>query len=464
MKKFSSLILFIILPELVFSQHQSDKWYFGIYAGLDFTSGSPVPITDGALSTSEGCSSISDYNGNLLFYTDGRTVYDRDNQAMPNGTGLDGGESSTQAAIIVPLPGSSSQYYYIFTTDQIGGPLGFRYSVVDMTLNGGFGDVSTINELIQNHVTEKVVAEVAGNGVDCWVIAHDWGSNSFYAYKLSTAGLDPVPVVSSIGIVHNTSVIQNTYGQMKFSTCGEKLALAVSYQDTAQIFDFDRETGEVSNPISLPFYDHVYGLEFSPDGNLLYVTTNYDSYALWQFDLTSGNADTILASAEAISTLDGLNGLQLGPDHKIYAARAWSGYLGVINDPNVAGVNCNFDETGIYLDPNYQNITSSLGLPEFMQTFFAGENGCLPTGIHEVSHYENSVYPNPSPDGFTFSLSFFHHPNEITICNLQGEIVERYAVFPENENFLFGENLSAGMYSVLLKDDDGVKVMRVVKM
>src|SRR5882762_2021002 len=161
MKKFSLFSLFISLSQLVFSQHQSDKWYFGIYAGLDFTSGSPIPITDGALSTSEGCSSISDYNGNLLFYTDGRTVYDRNNQAMPNGAGLDGGESSTQAALIVPLPGISTQVYYIFTTDQIGGPLGFRYSVVDMTLNGGFGDVTTINELIQNHVTEKVVAEVA---------------------------------------------------------------------------------------------------------------------------------------------------------------------------------------------------------------------------------------------------------------------------------------------------------------
>lgn len=383
---------------------------------------------------------------------------------MPNGTGLDGGESSTQAALIVPVPGSSSQEYYIFTTDQIGGPLGFRYSVVDMTFNGGFGDVTTINELIQNHVTEKVVAEIASNGIEYWVLAHDWGTSSFYAYKLSAAGLDLTPVISSVGLVHNTSVIQNTYGQMKFSTCGEKLALAISYQDTVQIFDFDRETGEVSNPVSLPFYDHVYGLEFSPDGNLLYITTNYDSYALWQFDLTSGNADTIIASAEAISTLDGLNGLQLGPDQKIYVARAWVAYLGVINDPNVEGVNCNFDETGIYLDPNYQNIISSLGLPEFVQTFFLGENGCIATGVDEALQNEIAVYPNPSLDGFTLSLSSFHHPKEITIYNLQGKIIERHTTLPQNENFSFGENLTAGMYSVLLKDDDGVKMMRVVKM
>src|SRR6185503_8894442 len=99
MKKLLLFSFLISLSQLVFSQHKSDKLYFGINAGLDFISGSPVPITDGAMSTSEGCSSISDYNGNLLFYTDGRTAYDRNNLAMPNGTGLDGGESSTQAAL-----------------------------------------------------------------------------------------------------------------------------------------------------------------------------------------------------------------------------------------------------------------------------------------------------------------------------------------------------------------------------
>src|SRR6185295_10334810 len=110
-------------------------------------------------------------------------------------------ESSTQAALIVPVPGSSSQEYYIFTTDQIGGPLGFRYSIVDMTLNGGFGDVTTINELIQNHVTEKVVAEISSHGTSYWVVAHDWGSNSFYAYELNEGGLNLTPVISSVGII-----------------------------------------------------------------------------------------------------------------------------------------------------------------------------------------------------------------------------------------------------------------------
>ena len=92
------------------------------------------------------------------------------------------------------------------------------------------------------------------------------------------------------------------------------------------------------------------------------------------------------------------------------------------------------------------------------------ESGCIPTGIHEISHTGNSVYPNPLSDGFTLSLSSFLHPKEITICNLEGKIVEHHCELLEIENFSFGEDLSAGLYSVLLKDDDGVKMMRVVKM
>ena len=86
-------------------------------AGLDFNSGSPVALTNGQLNTTEGCTTISDKNGNLLFYTDGSVVYDKSHQVMPNGYGLLGHYSSTQSAIIVPKP-NNPNLYYIFTVDQ----------------------------------------------------------------------------------------------------------------------------------------------------------------------------------------------------------------------------------------------------------------------------------------------------------------------------------------------------------
>ena len=102
----------ILIPNLLFSQPGvNSNWYFGNYAGITFNSGSPVALTNGALITTEGVATISDNSGNLLFYTDGVTVYNRNHVTMTNGTGLFGDASSTQSAIIVQKPGFNNIYY-----------------------------------------------------------------------------------------------------------------------------------------------------------------------------------------------------------------------------------------------------------------------------------------------------------------------------------------------------------------
>jgi hypothetical protein len=118
MKK-TLILLVLCLPLFGLAQKEGNVWYFGENAGLDFNSGSPVALTDGMLNTDEGCASICDANGSLLFYTDGMTVYNRNHGIMPNGTGLLGHSSSTQSAIIVKKP-MSNNLYYIFTVDYIG--------------------------------------------------------------------------------------------------------------------------------------------------------------------------------------------------------------------------------------------------------------------------------------------------------------------------------------------------------
>ena len=144
------LIVSLILWVNLSAQNEAANWYFGQNAGIQFDdSGNLIGSIDGGqLSTLEGCTSISDTNGNLLFYTDGTLVYNRNHQLMPNGTGLFGDSSSTQSALVVPLPGSDT-IYYIFTVDTfIGGPNpdnGFNYSMVDMTLDGGLGDITSKN-------------------------------------------------------------------------------------------------------------------------------------------------------------------------------------------------------------------------------------------------------------------------------------------------------------------------------
>ena len=81
-------LLLLCFPLLLFSQNEGNIWYFGWNAGLDFNSGAPVALTDGQLFTLEGCASISDMNGDLLFYTDGMVVYNKNHVLMPNGSGI----------------------------------------------------------------------------------------------------------------------------------------------------------------------------------------------------------------------------------------------------------------------------------------------------------------------------------------------------------------------------------------
>jgi hypothetical protein len=115
---------------------QGNIWYFGNFAGVSFNSIPPSAIGDGQLNSLEGTSVICDANGNLLFYTNGRTVFNKDHDLMLNGANLKGHPSSYQSSIIVPKPGSTN-IYYIFTADawENNGNDGYCYSEVDMTVD-----------------------------------------------------------------------------------------------------------------------------------------------------------------------------------------------------------------------------------------------------------------------------------------------------------------------------------------
>src|SRR5690349_14458742 len=103
------LLLFCGCTFKVLAQRETDNWYFGQNASLEFNqNGMPASFQNSAMSTMAGCASISDKQGNLLFYTDGETVWNRLHQVMLNGTGLGGSAQATQCSIIVPKPGSRS--------------------------------------------------------------------------------------------------------------------------------------------------------------------------------------------------------------------------------------------------------------------------------------------------------------------------------------------------------------------
>jgi hypothetical protein len=460
MKKILQFV-FLLFSVTAYAQHEADKWFFGVNAGLDFFTGSPVAISGSAMVTNEGCATISDVNGNLLFYTDGVTVWDHNNQVMPNGTGLMGGISSTQSSICIPLPGST-MIYYLFTVDEIGGPNGFRYSIVNMSLNGGNGDIDTSakNVFVLASVTEKLTAMRESTTGNYRIAVHEWGTDAFYVYELTSSGLQPVPVISHAGMVHSTAAIQNTYGEMKFSPCGDKIAVAIGYQNTVEIFDFNENSGIISNAITLPFNYPVYGIEYPRTGDLLYVS-NYDPQGtLVQFDLTSGNAATILASLTVLSTTPDIYALQIANDGRIYVCKSFSSSLGVINFPNVQGVGCNYVDVGVDLDPQFMGVTSSLGLPAFIQSAFRLEVDCSPNGLTDSEiQRQFTISPNPVNGNFEISLPAMEGKVSFTIYDAIGKKVFEKSCLGSAKKFNLNAKeieLTDGIYVACLSGDKSV--------
>lgn len=380
------LLFFIGIIPSIYAQGEANIWYFGNNAGLDFNSGAPVPLLDGQLNTSEGCAAISSANGDLLFYTDGITVWDKNHAVMPNGIGLLGNPSSTQSGLIVPRPGFPD-IYYIFSVDDEAGPDGFRFSEVDLSLNAGNGDVTANkNILLSTPTTEKITAIEKANGVDYWVIVHEWNSNNFLSYEITSAGINTTPIVTSVGVTHS-GAISTSIGYMKISPNGERLALGRwSDNSIVELFDFDTATGIMSNPILLQnvftqgSVDGAYGIEFSPNNNLLYVSDLRDNFTsrVHQFNITFNNATDIINSDFILyDGSDYVSGIQIAIDGKIYLANANQQFLDVIENPDGIGVDAGYVNRGLSLDGR----SAVFGLPPFIQSFFnvgfQFENTCL---------------------------------------------------------------------------------------
>ncbi|MDX9905298.1 MAG: T9SS type A sorting domain-containing protein [Bacteroidales bacterium] len=364
----------------IYCQEEAYNWYFGEQAGLSFAQGDPVALTDGALYTGEGCSAISSSSGELQLYSDGRFVYDRNHSIMPNGSGLLGHSSSTQSCIIVPKPANNSQYY-VFTVDAKDNGLvnGLCYSLVDMTLNGGLGDVSPAEKNISllPYTCEKVTAVRHNDGASVWVITHQWGSNAFYSFLVTAEGVNMTPVISHAGQAVSGDM-EAAKGYIKVSPDGARIAMANNTAFTVGIFSFDDASGVVSHIITDDSYVNPggsdpggpYGVEFSPESDLLYISEWKTNRKISQYDLSSNDPQTILNSRVTVATVnqnaDPFGAIQLAPDKRLYIARMGSNYMSAINFPDTAGPGCNFNDNAIELTGG----NSRYGLPAFVQSYF----------------------------------------------------------------------------------------------
>ncbi|MDV7187333.1 T9SS type B sorting domain-containing protein [Lutibacter sp. TH_r2] len=372
--------LLLLIPMFIFSQGEANNWYFGLNAGINFNGDTVTAIT-GSLSTNEGCSSFSDKDGNLLFYSDGTTVWNKNHNPMPNGNGtLKGHPSSTQSAIIVPHPGNSDLYYIFTVGARVGqvGEFGFHSYIVNMTLDGGLGDIQGGNTDLSNGLntnwSEKVTSVKGSECNEFWVIS--LVSNTYYSYKIDLNGLNTTPVISTVDYAFS-----DRRGYLKVSPNGEKLASATFTQYTdgsgnniigngkLHLYSFDDTTGIVSNNgielINVTTDGAPYGVEFSPNSTKLYTSTFNGTYnKLYQFDIESTdipNSKTLIKQQIGFR-----GGLQLAPNGKIYATVPVSydqgtNTLDIIHEPDNEGIACNYETDGFTL-----NGMSMQGLPPFI--------------------------------------------------------------------------------------------------
>lgn len=371
----------------IYAQNHDNVWVFGNQGGVDFSGGGPTVIPPTSINTLEGSASISDATGNLLFYTDGITVWDGTHTQIA--TGLLGNASSSQSGVIIPRPGSAD--YFILTVDFRNGSNGMNYYNAVMT-GGNLTSVTspgTGGNLIANS-SEKIAAFRKPCDPDTiWVVGHNFTNRQYEVFAATNTGI--VPMIGPGSIIADqwaSGNLSNKLGVLRFNHDGTLLASAV-WLSHVELMGFNPNTGRFTATnlkfdVNTPTLTDVnaYGLEFSPDNQTLYCTiTGSGSIAnnqLVQFDVSNLSEPVIEGSRLLIQNFGSAANrfeagqLTLGPDGNIYASMRRVGsppgpaitYLGRISNPNVGGV-ANWNSTAV-AGPAGNTTWAFYGLPNFL--------------------------------------------------------------------------------------------------
>lgn len=437
-----------------------NQWYFGENAGIDFNPPATSAITDANLMSSpQGASSISDLNGDLLFYTNGETIFNKNHRIMDNGDNIGGDPNSSQGVMIVPLPNDSS-IYYVFTSDPVYGDFSYdmKYAVVDMRKDTAQGEVIVKDVSLFTNSTERITAFGLGQGIT-WLVTHEFGNNQFRSYPLTPNGIGQ-PVTSSAGSVMRLDEEKTGRAQMKYAAGGG--VIAVAFQDTnenfVELFNVADSTGQITGLAKIDIEEAapsvIYGVEFSSSLQRLYVSTNGPGGSnLLQYDLDSLRTPTAKADIEATKFVLGSDpalqygALQTGTDGIIYLAVDGETSVGTINSPNSDDAAASFNDSGFDL----MGRTSRLGLPNFVQELplstqnpgIAFSNPCLGlptafdgTGTSIIDEYfwsfDDGTSASVEDTTHIYNLSGIYNVslNVTNRCGLDTLFVEPVEIFP----------------------------------
>jgi hypothetical protein len=397
-------------------------WHFGNNSHIEFTNGGePVLRPDAQLVTWEGCASISDQSGSLLFYTDGQRLWDSNDNVVPvnfpisTASPLGGNQSSTHSAIVVPPAGTGS-FYHIFTMSSLDMPSQLYHTTV--SVSGSNVTVASGPSAVTGgpqSSSEYLAAVPHYNCKDFWVISLDVQDQNFYVFKVSDDTC-PVPTMAQIVPFGFT-----TFGGYCCKASPSGTLLAFTTEDSICIYNFDRNSGaitqhsQIAGVFAFDSMDDMrgpYGIEFSPDEKYLYYTL-LSGGTLHQHlvgSSTTHSATNVIWTRTPSNTshVYQLGALQLGPNGKIYGSKYDTQELLVLETPNLSNPTFTAVATASDGSPLVLNGNVQLGLPTFTRI----SNDCIDKKCSEI---ENEV------EAF-LETSLKGHVNALTQCGQEKAI------------------------------------------
>lgn len=424
------MFLFLLVAGSTYAQ--DELWYFG--RGNVFNSGGlqfPGPTSRNfeCFTIYEAITVISDGSGNALFYSDGLKVYNKNNVQMPSGGGLLGSQesnvisttgSSLNGVVAFKKPGSLTEYYIFTINDCLNSTRnGVRYNIVDMTQNGGLGDVTSKNNIVLDGSSTPTAEMMTAASKPCsdtiWVVVHGAGNNNFYAIPVSPAGVG-APVVTSVGPVIGIS--DDRRGSFAFNSTATQLAMASMNGTGGYIFNFNPNTGVVSNTtLGVGGSSRVsttghYGCAWSPDDQKVYFTSLNSRFVHFNTTLPY-NA----ATNPSVIAANGFYGaVKKGADGKLYVGENMTNFLGTISSPNAAdAASCGWNPNGYnagtlswYGLPNNFIPQSGGGLQATITNPVSDTSVCANVAAFQLTAAQNTGNWSSSPSGFVNSSGMFN--------------------------------------------------------
>jgi len=326
---------------------------------------------------------VCNSEGDLLFYCTSRRnsqrtiiAYDREFRMMPNGGNLEGHRDGTQGVVAIKSLSNPDQYYIFTMYAQNPNRLNLHYSILDMSLNNGFGDIIENQKNIfldEGPLTEKMIV-VPGICNNYWLIVHELETANFRIYNVDENGVNHSPTIQNIGVVNSTttrnSINDFGSGEMVVSKNFDKLATMLSSGHLG-IFDFNNETGVLSNPVVIETgFRTGYTVCFSPSSQYLYADIDNN---IFQYDISFSDVQEIRESKTSIMTQGGTSfSIRIGVDNQLYIKNG--GKLYRLSSPNEAFTSSSQLELIYESDPSSIFINPLLYLPEPFYVISTPEN------------------------------------------------------------------------------------------